>query len=71
MSFRIEMVTDLSGSALSLTFTVTEPPSSTVYDPCSKLTLTLGSSSSVSWVALKTKVFSISPLLNVTLAGIK
>ena len=41
------MVTVRSGSASSFTLTVTLPPSATVYDPCSKLTVTEGTSSSV------------------------
>ena len=96
------MVTVRSGSASSFTFTVTVLPSATVYDPCSKLTVTEGTSSSViettaslvepsatpagrelpkpsltlspsslssSAVALKVKDFSVSGLLNTTLAG--
>ena len=41
------MVTVRSGSAFSVTVTVTVLPSATVYVPCSKLTSTLGTSSSV------------------------
>ena len=40
-------VTVLSGSALRSTFTVTLSPSATVYEGCSKLTVTEGTSSSV------------------------
>ena len=95
------IVTARSGSALSVTRTVTVPPSATPYEPCPKLTITAGtsssviettvslvvpsdtpvgrfpkpsftlssSSSSVSWVALKEKVFAVSPALNTTFAG--
>ena len=94
-------VTARSGSALRVTVTVTSLPSSTVYVPCPKLTVTVGwslsvmettvslavpgvtpvgsdpnvsftlssSSSIVSSVALKLKVFSVSPSLKVTSAG--
>ena len=41
------IVTVRSGSSLRVTFTVTLLPSATVYDPCSKLTVTAGTSSSV------------------------
>ena len=41
------MLTVRSGAASSFTFTVTLLPSATVYDPCSKLTSTEGTSSSV------------------------
>ena len=41
------MVTLRSGSALKVTRTVTVPPSATLYEPCPKLTVTAGTSSSV------------------------
>ena len=41
------MMTVRSGLAFSVTLTATKLPSSTVYVPCSKLTSTLGTSSSV------------------------
>ena len=41
------MMTVRSGLAFSVTVTVTKLPSATVYVPCSKLTSTLGTSSSV------------------------
>ena len=95
------MVTLRSGSALSVTRTVTVPPSATLYEVAPNDTNTCGSSSSVmltvvsvgvpaltpagrgpkvsftlspsslalSWVALKVKVFAVSPDANVTLEG--
>ena len=40
------MLTLRSGSALKVTPTVTVPPSATLYEPCPKLTITAGTSSS-------------------------
>ena len=63
-----------SGSSLRVTVTSTVSPSSTLYEPCSKLTSTLGTSSSVivttasSVVPALTPVGRVFPKLSFTLS---
>ena len=52
----METVTSRSGSASRVTLTVWVTPSGTVYEPCSKLISTGGSSSSTMWNVVSPKL---------------